>query len=201
MYRLSTAISQKVRDGNVLPLALAYLFCTFSCNYLPSPDYPNSFRKNRNNREFVPDPKFARVGEHLTALLTVRALSFSSNCLKILFELYSLRSLLAVDYCCRSELPVINDIIISCSTPSTFLQAYVCSGGVVLASQDTNTSTTTQFAVPKSANVGVELISNIEDAAAVIAQTVCPGCIATNTRNTKHGFKASLKLAGAACNV
>lgn len=82
-----------------------------------------------------------------------------------------------------------------------FLTSLCLLGAFVHASQDANTSTTAQFAVPKSANVGVELIANIEDAAAVNAQTVCPGYIATNIRNTEHGFKASLKLAGAACNV
>ncbi|OXV05272.1 hypothetical protein Egran_06960 [Elaphomyces granulatus] len=68
----------------------------------------------------------------------------------------------------------------------------------LVISQDTSTSTTAQFAVPTS---GEELISNIEDPIAINAQTVCPGYIATDTQNEEHGFKASLKLAGVACNV
>jgi alpha-glucosidase len=55
--------------------------------------------------------------------------------------------------------------------------------------------------VPAEANIAPAVIPNIEDPQAVDAQTVCPGYTASNVQQTASGFKASLSLAGNACNV
>lgn len=68
-------------------------------------------------------------------------------------------------------------------------------------STSTATAAPTQFTVPAAADVGAQLIANIDDPNAVNAQTACPGYTASDVHNTKYGFAATLKLAGKACNV
>ncbi|PTU24247.1 hypothetical protein P175DRAFT_0513260 [Aspergillus ochraceoroseus IBT 24754] len=65
----------------------------------------------------------------------------------------------------------------------------------------TLTAEYTQFTIPASADVGAQLIANIDDPQAINAQSVCPGYKASNVRHTSHGFSASLELAGDPCNV
>ncbi|KAI1806571.1 glycoside hydrolase family 31 protein [Daldinia bambusicola] len=50
-------------------------------------------------------------------------------------------------------------------------------------------------------DVGLPIIPNIVDPQAINAQTVCPGYVASNVKNTTNGFTADLTLAGEACNV
>ncbi|KAH8892329.1 glycoside hydrolase family 31 protein [Thozetella sp. PMI_491] len=57
------------------------------------------------------------------------------------------------------------------------------------------------FTIPPSANVGMNILPNIEDPEAVDAQSLCPGYIATDARNDDAGFAANLRLAGSPCNV
>jgi alpha-glucosidase len=71
-----------------------------------------------------------------------------------------------------------------------------------LVSADSPTTTPrTQFTLPNSATLGLNLIPNVDDPLAVDAQTVCPGYSASNVQQDKNGFTASLSLAGAPCNV
>jgi alpha-glucosidase len=65
----------------------------------------------------------------------------------------------------------------------------------------TTTSASAQFTLPAAADVGENLIANIDDPNAVNAQTVCPGYTASNVQNTESGFVATLTLAGKPCNV
>ncbi|RAH85643.1 extracellular alpha-glucosidase aglu [Aspergillus japonicus CBS 114.51] len=58
-----------------------------------------------------------------------------------------------------------------------------------------------QFTIPAEADVGAQLIANIDDPQAVDAQSVCPGYKASNVQQGSHGFTARLELAGKACNV
>lgn len=58
-----------------------------------------------------------------------------------------------------------------------------------------------QFTIPAEADVGAQLIANIDDPQAVDAQSVCPGYKASNVQQSSHGFTARLNLAGKACNV
>lgn len=58
-----------------------------------------------------------------------------------------------------------------------------------------------QFTMPASADVGVHMIANIDDANAVRPQSVCPGYKASDVHNTSRGFEASLQLAGEPCNA
>jgi len=57
------------------------------------------------------------------------------------------------------------------------------------------------FTVPPSADVGRNIIPNIQDPLAVDPQVVCPGYFATNVQHSFNGFEADLTLAGPACNV
>jgi hypothetical protein len=57
------------------------------------------------------------------------------------------------------------------------------------------------FTLPASADVGKNILPNINDPEAVDPQTVCPGYRASNVQVTERGFTAYLDLAGAACNV
>lgn len=57
------------------------------------------------------------------------------------------------------------------------------------------------FTVPPTADIGKNIIPNIQDPLAVDPQTVCPGYLATNVRHGLSGFKADLALAGPPCNV
>jgi alpha-glucosidase len=70
-----------------------------------------------------------------------------------------------------------------------------------VSSTSTGTAASTQFTVPAAADVGAQLIANIDDPSAVNAQTVCPGYTASDVHNTRYGFAATLKLAGQACNA
>ncbi|KAK4040072.1 glycoside hydrolase [Parachaetomium inaequale] len=57
------------------------------------------------------------------------------------------------------------------------------------------------FTLPASADVGKDVLPNINDFDAVDAQTACPGYKASNVHDTNDGFKVDLDLAGPACNV
>jgi alpha-glucosidase len=57
------------------------------------------------------------------------------------------------------------------------------------------------YTLPADADVGANLLPNIQDPQAVDAQTVCPGYIASNVRETASTLTADLDLAGPACNV
>lgn len=57
------------------------------------------------------------------------------------------------------------------------------------------------FTIPASADVGADLISNIQDPQAVNAQDVCPGYKASQLKKTDDGISALLTLAGNPCNV
>lgn len=70
-----------------------------------------------------------------------------------------------------------------------------------LAPSISATSSYTQFTIPASADVGAQLIANIDDPQAINAQTVCPGYKASHVQENSHGFTASLALAGKPCNV
>ncbi|KAH8690762.1 putative alpha-glucosidase AgdA [Talaromyces proteolyticus] len=74
-------------------------------------------------------------------------------------------------------------------------------GAVAAPSSAATTAPPAQFTVPNSVNYGANLIANIDDATAVNAQKVCPGYTASNVQKTEFGITATLKLAGAACNV
>jgi alpha-glucosidase len=57
------------------------------------------------------------------------------------------------------------------------------------------------FTVPASADVGANVLPNLRDPNAKVAQQLCPGYIAKDVTHTEHGFKATLQLAGTACNA
>lgn len=57
------------------------------------------------------------------------------------------------------------------------------------------------FTVPAVADLGANVLPNIQDPQAVDAQTVCPGYKASNVQQNSHGLSAVLMLAGTACNV
>ena len=57
------------------------------------------------------------------------------------------------------------------------------------------------FTLPASADVGKNVLPNIQDPEAVDPQTACPGYKASNVQDTESGFTADLDLAGSACNV
>ena len=57
------------------------------------------------------------------------------------------------------------------------------------------------FTVPASADVGANVLPNIQDPQAVDAQKVCPGYTALNVQKNAYGLSAVLTLAGKACNV
>ncbi|PGH18398.1 hypothetical protein AJ79_00466 [Helicocarpus griseus UAMH5409] len=67
-----------------------------------------------------------------------------------------------------------------------------------------STRTTTAkpvFTMPASADQGALLLPNIKDPDRVNAQDLCPGYLASDVKETTHGFSARLSLAGEACNV
>jgi alpha-glucosidase len=71
-------------------------------------------------------------------------------------------------------------------------------------SQNSSTSTTSFrpiFTIPASADVGADIIPNIQDPTAINAQTVCPGYKASGLKQTDCGLTAALSLAGSPCNV
>ena len=57
------------------------------------------------------------------------------------------------------------------------------------------------FTIPASADVGADLIPNIQDPQAIDAQDVCPGYKASQLQKTDSGISAVLTLAGNPCNV
>ncbi|KAL1599352.1 hypothetical protein SLS59_006369 [Nothophoma quercina] len=65
----------------------------------------------------------------------------------------------------------------------------------------TPTSFRPVFTIPASADVGADVIPNIQDPQAVNAQDVCPGYKASQLQETDGGISAVLTLAGAPCNV
>jgi hypothetical protein len=65
----------------------------------------------------------------------------------------------------------------------------------------TKTADAPVFTVPKSADIGLNVIPNILDPQAVNPQDVCPGYKASNIQENDNGFTADLRLAGSACNV
>lgn len=71
--------------------------------------------------------------------------------------------------------------------------------GAYAASSSTSASYS-QFTIPAAANIGANLIANIDDHEAVNAQSVCPGYKASNVHQSSKGFTATLQLAGAPCN-
>ncbi|PWY87204.1 extracellular alpha-glucosidase aglu [Aspergillus sclerotioniger CBS 115572] len=75
--------------------------------------------------------------------------------------------------------------------------AYGASQSVISSS----TASRPQFTIPASADVGAQLIANIDDPQAVDAQSACPGYKASNVQHNLRGFSASLQLAGKPCNA
>lgn len=57
------------------------------------------------------------------------------------------------------------------------------------------------FTLPASADIGKNILPNINDPEAIDPQTACPGYKASNVQDTEGGFTAYLDLAGSACNV
>lgn len=72
--------------------------------------------------------------------------------------------------------------------------------GAYGASSSTSASYS-QFTIPTAADVGANLIANIDDHEAVNAQSVCPGYKASNVHQSSKGFTATLELAGKPCNA
>ncbi|KKZ66865.1 alpha-glucosidase [[Emmonsia] crescens] len=64
-----------------------------------------------------------------------------------------------------------------------------------------STSEKPVFTMPANADQGALLLPNIKDPESVNAQDVCPGYLASDVKETTHGFSATLSLAGKACNV
>ncbi|KAG9580749.1 glycoside hydrolase family 31 protein, partial [Aureobasidium melanogenum] len=65
----------------------------------------------------------------------------------------------------------------------------------------TYTTFTAQYTLPAAVDNGANLIPNVEDPQAKVAQSVCPGYKASNVMHNQYGFSATLNLAGQACNV
>ena len=63
------------------------------------------------------------------------------------------------------------------------------------------TSYAPQFTGPESADIGANLLPNIYNPDAPVAQDLCPGYTASNVETSSTGLTASLSLAGDACNV
>lgn len=62
-------------------------------------------------------------------------------------------------------------------------------------------TTAAQVTIPASANNGEPVLPNIVDPHAVDAQTVCPGYKISSVKHGRHNVTATLRLAGAPCNV
>ena len=60
----------------------------------------------------------------------------------------------------------------------------------------TQTSYSVAFTVPAEADVGPNILPNIQNQTAVQAQAVCPGYKASGVEKTTNGFTAKLNLAG-----
>lgn len=104
--------------------------------------------------------------------------------------------------------------------PSSFLQASaLVTSLVALTAAQNQTATPTSatgwsttlagtptsfrpvFTIPASADVGADVLPNIQDPQAVNAQDACPGYKASELKETDGGISAVLTLAGAPCNV
>jgi alpha-glucosidase len=91
----------------------------------------------------------------------------------------------------------------------SWLQAFLLVLTVTEAQSSTASSgptsiTTTyapQFTVPDRVNYGQNLLPNIYDPKAPVAQDLCPGYRASNLGTSSTGLKAHLTLAGPACNA
>ncbi|KAJ5928667.1 Glycoside hydrolase family 31 [Penicillium verhagenii] len=69
------------------------------------------------------------------------------------------------------------------------------------AASTTASTASSQFTVPAAADVGANLIANIDDPQAINAQSACPGYKASDVHQDSNGLTATLKLAGKACNA
>ncbi|CAL5865810.1 uncharacterized protein PFLUO_LOCUS16 [Penicillium psychrofluorescens] len=74
-------------------------------------------------------------------------------------------------------------------------------GASSTVSYSSTTSVRTQFTLPASADVGEQLIANIDDPEAINAQSACPGYKASSVRQSTRGLTAKLLLAGKPCNA
>ncbi|RMY03154.1 hypothetical protein D0868_07604 [Hortaea werneckii] len=74
------------------------------------------------------------------------------------------------------------------------------SSGTAVSSGTTSTYSEA-FTVPASADVGANLLPNIQDPNAKQAQALCPGYKASDLHRTSHGLTATLNLQGSPCNV
>ena len=74
-------------------------------------------------------------------------------------------------------------------------------GASSTVSHSSTTSARTQFTLPASADVGEQLIANIDDPEAINAQSACPGYKASNVKQSSRGLTAKLLLAGKPCNA
>jgi alpha-glucosidase len=71
-----------------------------------------------------------------------------------------------------------------------------------LAQSVTTTSTSSaQFTVPSSADIGFNVLPTIQDSEAPDPQASCPGYTASNVNQDANGFSADLTLAGNPCNA
>lgn len=96
------------------------------------------------------------------------------------------------------------------STSSNPADGLSTTGGATITSTPTvgtatvnGTATTfsVAFTVPAAADIGPNVLPNINDPNAKQAQALCPGYTASNAQRTDTGFTATLNLAGEACNV
>lgn len=65
----------------------------------------------------------------------------------------------------------------------------------------TASSAYVQYTIPASADIGANLIANIDDPKAIHAQSACPGYKASNVKHSSRGLSATLELAGKPCNA
>lgn len=84
------------------------------------------------------------------------------------------------------------DGLSSAATATTTAQASVGTATI----NGSPTTYSVQFTVPAAADVGENLLPNVEDLQAVNAQDVCPGYKASGVERTENGFAALLTLAG-----
>lgn len=55
-----------------------------------------------------------------------------------------------------------------------------------------------QYTLPASIDSGANVLPNVDDPEAKVAQNLCPGYKASNVEHTEHGLSATLTLAGPA---
>jgi len=88
--------------------------------------------------------------------------------------------------------------------PSSGLSAAcgpVTSGVATSLASTATTSWRPAFTVPPEADIGENILPNVQDPQAVNVQDVCPGYTASGVTTTANGFTANLDIAGPACNV